>query len=372
MLRSSNEANLTALVWAPYEGTGYPFGNDTYSAKPGTANFEALDTNRDKQLTAADDPYKAFWPGDEHVDWVGLTVYHRGAAYPWVNNSIPNGTYVQDVLVGTRLASRSNFYNEYSINRGKPMMIAETGAVHHLRLDGSTTPGPDAVTIKQTWWRQYLNATFLSEFSQLKMICLYEVIDVGVRDEDGLLLDFQVANQTKADVLNSFLEDLETVQESFVWARATANDTTWEPPTSQGGDRGSDSGDGGVTRAALSAVVIFPIVVVAGLASFAVWKRRRMQAAGDLEERRTESPSPSSRDSRGKGWADEEVDDSATIVNVELEEVGDRSVVGEDEIEEIRTSRLSDGSMGGRDGLQVVPAVEGSPWRDADPETITL
>ncbi|KAF6252608.1 hypothetical protein COO60DRAFT_1643919 [Scenedesmus sp. NREL 46B-D3] len=52
----------------------------------------------------ADDPYTPYYPGeplqgyltriegDEWVDWVGLSVYHFGARYPWGANSLPENS----------------------------------------------------------------------------------------------------------------------------------------------------------------------------------------------------------------------------------------------------------------------------------------
>src|SRR5579883_394665 len=60
----------TAMVWAPTECRGYPFKRHPYSLE--------LDTDRDGKITAADDPYMPFFPGDDSVDWVGLTFYHWG------------------------------------------------------------------------------------------------------------------------------------------------------------------------------------------------------------------------------------------------------------------------------------------------------
>jgi len=54
--------DTTAMLWAPNHGSGYPFAGGAYSAQPGTDAFEALDTDGDGQLTAADDPYSPYYP----------------------------------------------------------------------------------------------------------------------------------------------------------------------------------------------------------------------------------------------------------------------------------------------------------------------
>src|SRR4051812_24494074 len=100
---------------------------------------------------------------------INRAIYHRGAAWPWVNNTVPNATYIADAIKGQNIASLSNFYEQYTVHRRKPMMIAETGAVHHLKSDWTDAPLADAITIKQAWWRQYLNSTFITTFPNLRM-----------------------------------------------------------------------------------------------------------------------------------------------------------------------------------------------------------
>ena len=78
----------SAMMWAPNYGGGYPFAGGEYEAKPGTAEFVALDTNGDGTLTMDDAAYAPYYPGDDAVDWVGMSLYHWGAAYPWGENEL--------------------------------------------------------------------------------------------------------------------------------------------------------------------------------------------------------------------------------------------------------------------------------------------
>jgi len=73
----------STMLWSPNEGGSYPFPGGPHEAKPGTTAFSALDTNGDGKLSMDDDPYSPYWPGDDAVDWVGLTLYHFGDVYPW-------------------------------------------------------------------------------------------------------------------------------------------------------------------------------------------------------------------------------------------------------------------------------------------------
>ena len=60
------------IVWAPNMGNGYPYGQT-----PDASELALLDTNGDGRVTSADDPYTPFYPGDEYVDWIGISVYYK-------------------------------------------------------------------------------------------------------------------------------------------------------------------------------------------------------------------------------------------------------------------------------------------------------
>jgi hypothetical protein len=70
-----SRTNMTAMVWAPNTGDGYPYGTTRQSIS-NPADFDLLDTNKNGVLDKeGDDPYGAYWPGKEYVDWVGLSTY---------------------------------------------------------------------------------------------------------------------------------------------------------------------------------------------------------------------------------------------------------------------------------------------------------
>lgn len=69
---------MTAMVWAPNVGINYPFtggGNPYPTRATDPLNFAALDTTPDGVIDYKDDPYLPFYPGDEFVDWVGISLY---------------------------------------------------------------------------------------------------------------------------------------------------------------------------------------------------------------------------------------------------------------------------------------------------------
>jgi hypothetical protein len=60
------------MMWAPNYGGGYPFAGGRFAAVPGTGDARVLDTD-----------------GDDAVDWVGMSLYHWGGAWPWGENEVP-------------------------------------------------------------------------------------------------------------------------------------------------------------------------------------------------------------------------------------------------------------------------------------------
>lgn len=83
-------APKVAIVWAPNMGQNYPYGQ-VAPAGISTADMTALDTNHDGQITAADDPFAPYYPGDDVVDWIGLSLYYKGPNFQDLNQPNPAG-----------------------------------------------------------------------------------------------------------------------------------------------------------------------------------------------------------------------------------------------------------------------------------------
>jgi hypothetical protein len=164
------------MVWAPNYGGGYPFLGGAYNVRPGTADFQALDTNHDGVLTMADDPYGPYYPGDASVDWVGFTDYHWGNSWPWGHNDLPEvGKFVADLtgiyhgLLGDERAV-PNFYAAYAVGHKKPFVLTETSALYNPdRTDGA----PD-YAIKMDWAKQVFAPNLLTQFPRFKMALWFE------------------------------------------------------------------------------------------------------------------------------------------------------------------------------------------------------
>ncbi|WP_298455040.1 glycoside hydrolase family 26 protein [uncultured Cellulomonas sp.] len=167
----------TAMMWAPNYGGGYPFTGGPSAAVAGSADHAALDSDGDGVLTLADDPYAPYYPGDDVVDWVGMSLYHWGSAHPWGENELPEpgkfaaqltGTYVGDGGDDTALP---DFYSVYGVEHGKPVAVPETAA---LVVPGDDLTAPAELAIKQAWWRQVLSPQTAEQFPQLRMVNWFE------------------------------------------------------------------------------------------------------------------------------------------------------------------------------------------------------
>ncbi|MER7797760.1 glycosyl hydrolase [Microbacterium sp. NPDC096154] len=164
-----------AMMWAPNYGGGYPFAGGAYAARAGTPDAEALDLDADGSVTGADDPYAPYYPGDEYVDWVGMSLYHWGSAHPWGENEMPEDGKFAAQLTGAYRGldgdetAVPDFYAEYGERRAKPVAIPETAALVIERGD------PDGErAIQRAWWRQVLSAETADRFPMLRMVNWFE------------------------------------------------------------------------------------------------------------------------------------------------------------------------------------------------------
>jgi hypothetical protein len=154
------------IVWAPNEGTGYPFTDrpDADAADAGVAGGNP-----------PPDPYAPYYPGDEYVDWVGLTLYHFGEAPPWERNERPEEGKLVARIRGTDEgadgeATVPDFHAEYVIGRGKPFVLAETSALFVPGGPGDATE----VEIKSAWAAQVFAASASGELPGLDLVMWFE------------------------------------------------------------------------------------------------------------------------------------------------------------------------------------------------------
>jgi hypothetical protein len=194
-------APRSAMMWAPNYGGGYPFKNGAYPPKRGTEAFAQLDTNRDGRLGIDDDPYAPYYPGDDAVDWVGLTLYHWGNTWPWGQNDIAEPGRVLRAIQGRYVGLLGderhipNFYHAYAVVHHKPMAIAETAAFYNLGRK-ATRHEISAVRIKSAWWSQVFSQHLHAVLPRLRMILWFEHIkrEGGVSANHAGPIDWRVTS----------------------------------------------------------------------------------------------------------------------------------------------------------------------------------
>jgi len=206
----------TAIVWAPNTGQGYPYG---MQAPANATEAGALDTSQNGAFDNADDPFAPFYPGDEYVDWVGISVYYKGPNSRNVNVAQPPG-YCYGAMVNynpnTGLTGPEPFYDTYCNKANVACMFAESGAAYHDMIFGDQ--GVSDLVLKRAWWQDCLtNVSFYDEFPRLKLMMNFEYekneTDGGIDDHR----DFRLTNKT--EVLSGFQPDLATMTgEVFTWA----------------------------------------------------------------------------------------------------------------------------------------------------------
>ncbi|KAJ3114083.1 hypothetical protein HDU96_002578 [Phlyctochytrium bullatum] len=248
--------NMTAMVWAPNVGIMYPFGDgDPATTVPiptaanGGAEFQELDTNRDGRISRGDDPYEPFYPGDEYVDWVGLSIYYyprEDYANPgsdsdkqfWniaaptldyfttqmnvppenLQNFYDDAAYLPGGANFNDYYPRLQFYKKFAEGKRKPMMLPETGAPY-IVADQNNVPAPTTAglngaprlserEIKSGWWQQLYNQTTVNTWPYLKLMVQFEEQKL----QANKIQNWAVTNATAADVLPAYRSFLDTAK----------------------------------------------------------------------------------------------------------------------------------------------------------------
>ncbi|KAJ3305161.1 hypothetical protein HDV03_001923 [Kappamyces sp. JEL0829] len=196
---ATGPSDSIAWMWSPNSGNGYPFAGGDSHANPTHPDFKELDTNGDGVLNNKDDAYSPYYPGDDYVDWVGISIYHYGNSWPYGSNDIAPSDKFEKIMTGQK-DSGFDFYNMFSGNGtkvsagGKPFFVAETGANTFLSVKSpngtwykpTQTDAARRVQVKQGWWRQFINSTLLAKYPKLKAVSLFEFS----KYESGSFRDF--------------------------------------------------------------------------------------------------------------------------------------------------------------------------------------
>lgn len=151
----------TVMVWQPYLGRDYPFERHRDAPAAGSEGYALLDTNGDGSWNGADAAYAPYYPGDDAVEWVGLTAYHDDTGGKAAVNTLPAGGELTAMVTQ---AGSENFYATYAAGRDKPMLL-QTAAFYSPVAGGAAE-----ADIKGAWWDQTLAAATADEFDRIAAV----------------------------------------------------------------------------------------------------------------------------------------------------------------------------------------------------------
>lgn len=176
----------TVMVWEPYLGRDYPFERNRNAPAPGSEGFALLDTNGDGAWDGADGAYAPYYPGDDAVEWVGLSAYHDDTAGKAAVNTVPVAGELAGMLTG---AGNEDFYASYVERRDKPFLL-QTAAFY-----SPSTGGAGEAEIKGAWWDQTLEAVTSTRFSRTAAVVWDE--RVSTRDTGVASIDWTIAGNSE-------------------------------------------------------------------------------------------------------------------------------------------------------------------------------
>jgi len=203
----------TAIVWAPNTPQSYPYGQSSDNLSP--PDLALLDTDHDGKVTNTDDPFTPYYPGDDLVDWIGLSTYYKGPNFQNINVAQPSG-YCASVMNGTSPTSTFNWYEMFCNRPGKACMIAESGAAFHVAaLNAQASTARSIVDLQRAWWQDCITSpALLQNFPRLKLHMHFEhekmETDGGISD----LRDYRLSNDTAT--MEAFKADYLAASAAFV------------------------------------------------------------------------------------------------------------------------------------------------------------
>lgn len=150
-----DELEEPLMVWSPTAAEDYPF-RDPSATAPSGGPLGSLDTDGNGEWNFEDDAYAPYYPGDDVVDWVGLSAYHDETRDGPARNAVPTSGEFEALLGPASSAGQpaaEDFYAAYASARDKPLMV-ETAAFYSPGVQG----GSLETETKSVWWEQVLAA----------------------------------------------------------------------------------------------------------------------------------------------------------------------------------------------------------------------
>ncbi|ORZ39536.1 glycoside hydrolase superfamily [Catenaria anguillulae PL171] len=182
--RLKKAAPKVTMVWSPNIGQ---FDATRLKRERGSAEFAAMDTNKDGTLDERDDPYTPYWPGKDYVDYIGISFFWFGPTWDQRTNALPPAD-----MATTRLTRPFDIL-KFARDQGLPFVVSETGGVFYS--DAKVAAGPGEVALKQAWWRM------LMAIPDVAMVVYFDFI----KREDGVTVNSALTNVTA--VIDAFKTD---------------------------------------------------------------------------------------------------------------------------------------------------------------------
>lgn len=206
MVRFAHEMNGSWFSYGrqplPYKAAFQMLADAVHSRTEKTAMVWC--PNVDANATFDHNPYEAYYPGNQYVDWVGIDLYHQNA------NSL---AYAKEYAKPIQI-----FYQLYARRHGKPMGVFETAADYAPSLGG-----PAEHDVKSAWWEQVYNITasdgssydVAQNFPLLKLVAWFETS----KQEGGSLKDWRatVSDAIRPDYI-SYVRKLRSGKTYFMSA----------------------------------------------------------------------------------------------------------------------------------------------------------
>lgn len=243
----------TIMVWAPNTPQNYPYGQTQDFTTLSAADQTLLDTNNNGVLDAGDDAFSPYYPGDDVVDWIGLSIYYKGAyvngATADTTNSVQDSGYCALAINGTNPGDNADitpWYENYCETKpDKACMFAEAGAAYHVNDAGTA----DQATLQQAWLKDcVVNDTMLDQYPRIKLIMQFEYEKVETANNGQPdLRDYRLTNTTA--VVDELRLDLASIGDRFTWAQSRAIPTS----ISSAGAPAATNSDGSSIQYAITA-----------------------------------------------------------------------------------------------------------------------
>ncbi|KAI9358874.1 glycoside hydrolase superfamily [Zopfochytrium polystomum] len=229
--------------------------------------------------------YAPYYPGDQYVDWVGLSAYWKGSKSAVQNtNTAPPANIFAEFTDGVAPeGGATNFYQTYAAAKNKPFVLSEGGSAF-ITCQGpddtlancvTAAAGDGQLGINKAFWGSVLSDDFLSAHPLFKMFQIFEhkKFETYNGGSGMVFRDFRVSvDATTRDWFKSRVQTLADAGKIILGNVPVKTTSSAKGATSTGASQtvsttGTTSSKSGAVRGAASAVGV-PALVFAAVAVF--------------------------------------------------------------------------------------------------------